>query len=339
MTPSDPNSPSRPEGQGNPFDTGLPMLRTPVGKTKKRRRSPGRRAPVRRREPEVAVSDPLIPADPDRPRRTGDWEEWLEPQRMSEPPLEPQIEHDRRRMRAAEFDAEGYEDNVAPAPAIINRSGIHPGVPLRHPTKRRDPQRGNKVLAVLIVLGIGIAVVSILLAAVHGFGKDSSSTAATVTGLTPATAPAKNSAGTSAAPTTVAPAPASAIATQGCEQKRTPDAVSGTDPGGTANGPDAILAFEYAYYVERSGYRARAVVADNAIVSPAEQIQRGINQIPVGTRYCVQITRTRDGDDGLAHWEVQLTQQYPGEQPKTFTQLITTRTVAARTLITAIASA
>ncbi|MFB8276809.1 hypothetical protein ACFC77_14765, partial [Nocardia colli] len=68
-------------------------------------------------------------------------------------------------------------------------------------------------------------------------------------------------------------------------------------------------------------------------------IQRGINQIPVGTRYCVQITRTRDGDDGLAHWEVQLTQQYPGEQPKTFTQLITTRTVAARTLITAIASA
>ncbi|MFI6173343.1 hypothetical protein ACIBCN_41660 [Nocardia sp. NPDC051052] len=315
------------------------MLRTPTGKAKKRRRSSGRRAPVRRRDPEVVVSEQPTPDHADRPRRTGEWEEWLDPPLAAEPPQAPPIEEDRRRIRAGEYAADGYVEDANPAPAIINRSGIHPGVPLRHPTKRRDPQRGNKVLAVLIVLGIGIAVVSILLAAVHGFGKRSPSVAATPTGLTPATASVQNSAGTSAAPTTTVPAAPAAIATQGCEQKRTPEAVSGTDPGGTANGPDAILAFEYAYYVERSGYRARAVVADNAIVSPAEQIQRGINQIPVGTRYCVQITQSRDGDDGLAHWQVLLTQQYPGEQPKTFTQLITTRTLASRTLITAIASA
>ncbi|MFD6157312.1 hypothetical protein ACFWF7_21490 [Nocardia sp. NPDC060256] len=316
------------------------MLRTPTGKAKKRRRTSGRRAPVRRRDPEVAVSEQPTPDHADRPRRTGDWEQWLDPPLAAEPQPEPPIEEDRRRIRAGEYAADGYEEDVNPAPAIINRSGIHPGVPLRHPTKRRDPQRGNRVLAVLIVLGIGIAVVSILLAAVHGFGKRSPSTAATVTGVVPATASAQRPSGTAAAtPTTTVPAAPAAIATQGCEQKRTPEAVSGTDPGGTANGPDAILAFEYAYYVERSGYRARAVVADNAIVSPAEQIQRGINQIPVGTRYCVQITPSRDGDDGLAHWQVMLTQQYPGEQPKTFTQLITTRTLASQTLITAIASA
>ncbi|WP_135235351.1 hypothetical protein [Nocardia sp. CS682] len=332
MTPSDPNAPGRQEGQGNPFDMGLPMLRTPTGKARRRRRPSGRRAPVRRRDPEVAVFEPPTP---ERPRRTGDWEHWLDPQpAVVEPSQPPPVEPDRRRTRVAEFTAEGPEDNVNPPPAIINRSGIHPGVPLRHPTRRREqPRGGNKVLAVLIVLGVAIAVVSILYTAVHGFGTDTP--AAEETG----TIPARGTTGIATTTTTTVPAQPAAIATQGCEQKRTADSVSGTDPGGTANGPDAILAFEYAYYVERSGYRARAVVADNAIVSPAEQIQRGINQIPVGTRYCVQITRTRDGDDGLAHWEVKLTQQYPGEQPKTFTQLITTRTIASRTLITAIASA
>ncbi|WP_405161586.1 hypothetical protein OG203_35445 [Nocardia sp. NBC_01499] len=336
MTPSDPNSPNHQEGQGNPFDTGLPMLRTPTGKAKKRRRQSGRRAPVRRRDPEVAVYEPPAPEHADRPRRTGDWEQWLDPPLAADPPPDAPVEPERR-VRSGEFDTEGYDQDVNPAPSIINRSGIHPGVPLRHPTRRRDPQRGNKVLAVLIVLGVAIAVVSILLTVVHGFGKRTPQVAATATATARATAP--SSAGASSAPTTTVPAQPAAIATQGCEQKRTPDAVSGTDPGGTANGPDAILAFEYAYYVERSGYRARAVVADNAIVSPAEQIQRGINQIPVGTRYCVQIAPSRDGDDGLAHWEVKLTQQYPGEQPKTFTQLITTRTISTQTLITAIASA
>lgn len=329
---------------------GLPMLRTPTGKAKKRRRPTGRRTPVRRRDPEVAVSEPPTRGNPPtqggapaqgttgRPRPTGDWEQWLDPPRAAEPP--PPTEPERRRIRAEEYEPERGDEEVTPPPAIINRSGIHPGVPLRHPTRRRDQQRGNKLLAVLIVLGVGIAVVSILFTAVHGFGKrDSPSVAATATGTVPATGQTQNSAKTSAAQTTTVPAQPAAIATQGCEQKRTPDTVSGTDPGGTANGPDAILAFEYAYYVERSGYRARAVVADNAIVSPAEQIQRGINQIPMGTRYCVQITQARDGDDGLAHWEVKLTQQYPGEQPKTFTQLITTRTLASRTLITAIVSA
>ncbi|WP_141717325.1 hypothetical protein [Nocardia altamirensis] len=335
MTPSDPNNPGRQEGQGNPFDTGLPMLRVPTGKARKRRRSATRRNPMRRRDPEVYVPEPHIPEHPpNRLRRTGDWEEWLDPPVAGEPP-EPLDEPDRHATRAAELPPESYDDNAAPPPAIINRSGIHPGVPLRHPTRRRDQQpRGNKVLAILIVLGVGIAVASILATAINGFGSSTPSTAAT------SSAPAvPGPTGASTATSAPPPAQASALATQGCEQKRTADVVSGTDPGGTANGPDAILAFEYAYYVERSGYRARAVVADNAIVSPADQIQRGINLIPVGTRYCVQISRSRDGDDGLAHWEVQLTQQYPGEQPRTFTQLITTRTLASRTLITAIASA
>lgn len=269
-----------------------------------------------------------------RPRRTGDWEQWLDlPPRTEQPAPEPPVAPQRRQAPVEDDDRSGgYDDNVAPPPAIINRSGIHPGVPLRHPTRQRGRQsNGNRVLAVLIVLGVGIAVVSILYTAINGLGGDDAPAAASSTARAPGVV-------SSAATSTPPQGQAAAIATQGCEQRRTPDVVSGTDPGGTANGPDAILAFEYAYYVERSGYRARAVVADNAIVSPADQIQRGINMTPVGTRYCVLVTRAKDGDDGLAHWEVKLTEQYPGEQPRTFTQLITTRTLASRTLITAIAS-
>jgi hypothetical protein len=114
---------------------------------------------------------------------------------------------------------------------------------------------------------------------------------------------------------------------------------SGTDPGGTGSGPDAIFAFERAYYVQRSGFAARAVVADDATVPPADQIQRGINEIPTGTRYCVQITRAGAPAGDQSDWEVRLTQQRPGEGPHAFTQIITTRTASARTLITKIISA
>jgi hypothetical protein len=124
------------------------------------------------------------------------------------------------------------------------------------------------------------------------------------------------------------------IASDGCEQRHDADVVSGTDPGGTGSAPDAILAFERAYYVQRSGYAARAVVAPDAKVPAADQIQRGINKTPVGTRYCVSITR---GSPDGTKWEVRLTEQQPTKDPKTYPQIITTQAVGDRTLIAAIA--
>ncbi|WP_280388199.1 hypothetical protein [Nocardia wallacei] len=176
----------------------------------------------------------------------------------------------------------------------------------------------------LIMLGLGVVIVSIVLTVIH-----------TTRDRTPAAAAKPTPVQAVPARTTAPPASSTQPATfaaEGCEQRRTADIVSGTDPGGTGNGPDAILAFERAYYVQRSGFAARAVVADTADVPAAEQIQRGINQVPVGTRYCVHITRA--ATEG--QWEVRLTQQLPDEPPKSFTQIVTTRTIANRTLITAI---
>ncbi|WP_063021757.1 hypothetical protein [Nocardia niwae] len=327
MTPPDREHPSQGAGQSNPFDTGLPMLRIPAAKPSKRRRSPGRRKQIRRRAPEYEAAQP--PPPPERPGvrpQLGEWEQWLEPAapaaRAPQPVAAPQ------RSAPVEPAPAKAEETRGTAPAIVNRSGRHPGTPVRHP-RRADQQRGNRSLTVLIVLGIVVATVSISLAMIYGSEANSRKTAATSPPRAAGPAPATST-------STSRVKPPWAIATPGCEQKRTADVVSGTDPGGTGNGPDAIFAFEYAYYAERSGYRARAVVAPDAAVSPADQIQRGINQVPAGTRYCVQISRAGDGPDGQARWEVRLTQQFPGEESNTFTQFITTRTGTDQTLITGI---
>ncbi len=265
--------------------------------------------------------------------RSGDWEEWLNQgaRQPDPPPVTPTS-----RMPVREYD---YSDeSPARAPQIVDRSGGSAGSRLRRSRSRRpdDRVRRDKVLSLLILVGVGIVIISVVLTVLHtGKRTRNTTTAASVPAVVEDSAPAVTPPVTAAA----SPAP---IATADCEHRRDADEVSGTDPGGTSSGPDAILAFERAYYVQRSGSAARAVVTDDATVTsslgssafpPAENIQRGINQIPVGTRYCVQVTR---GSTDGSQWEVRLTQQKPGEQPHTFTQIVTTRTISDRTLIAAI---
>ncbi|WP_225731164.1 MULTISPECIES: hypothetical protein [unclassified Nocardia] len=315
MTRSDSNEPGQ---EHNPFDTGLPMLRLPAKAQPKRkaRRGSGRRAP----RPEPNQGARTVRGDED-------WQRWLDPA-PEKPVIQPEPEPGRYRRDPA--DAEPYEENRTVVPSIIDRTGGNPGLGLRRPRRRDEPaSSGNRLLPVLIALGVTVAIVAVVLVAFKASGK-------TKHPLAPTTSvAAQPTAGSSAAATSE---PVSAVATPGCPQQRTPDVVSGTDPGGTGDGPSAILAFERAYYVQRSGYAARAVVAPDATVPPAEQIQRGINQIADGTRYCVRITPTPGGDGGQMRWQVQLTQQQPGQDAQTFTQVITTRTAADRTLITAISA-
>ncbi|WP_330232662.1 hypothetical protein OHA40_09340 [Nocardia sp. NBC_00508] len=325
--PPDREHPSQNVGHGNPFDTGLPMLRIPAGKPSKRRRPHGRRKVIRRREPEFAAAEPPRAPDKQSTRpQFGEWEQWLEPASPAEQQPEPPVQ---QRSAPPEPEPPAVEQSNGKMPAIINRSGVHPGNPVRHPRRQADQPRRNWSLTVLIVLGIAVAAVSIGLTIIYGSD--------TKTRTAAATSPARSAGSAQSTSTSTTWAkPPWAIATPGCEQRRAPDVVSGTDPGGTGNGPDAILAFEYAYYAERSGYRARAVVAPDAAVAPADQIQRGINHVPVGTRYCVLITRAVNSPAGQERWEVRLTQQLPGEETNTFTQFITTRTGTDQTLITGI---
>ncbi|MFE1594838.1 hypothetical protein [Nocardia sp. NPDC058705] len=119
-----------------------------------------------------------------------------------------------------------------------------------------------------------------------------------------------------------------------CPTERTDIVVRSAEAGGTGSGPDAILAFQYAYYVSRSGEQARAVVAPGAEISPAAVIQRGIDTIPVGTTHCVRITTV-----AADRFTVEVTEFRPAGAPATYTkQSVRTELVGDRTLITGIAA-
>ncbi|MFD3744129.1 hypothetical protein [Nocardia sp. NPDC058633] len=119
-----------------------------------------------------------------------------------------------------------------------------------------------------------------------------------------------------------------------CPTERTDIVLRSAEAGGTDSGPDAVLAFQYAYYVSRSGEQARAVVAPDADVSPAAVIQRGIDTIPVGTTHCVRITTV-----AADRFTVEVTEFRPAGAPATYTkQSVRTALVGDRTLITGIAA-
>lgn len=248
--------------------------------------------------------------------------------RESADPAAPDRRFDRRYRATSAFDDPG-PDEPKRLPSLIDRTGGSPGPSLRRPRPHGgDSGSGNdRMIAVLVVVGVLIAVGSIVWAVLPGSPPEQQAEQVPVE---QAAVPV---------PTTTAPEVA-AVATPGCEQRNSAEVVSGTHPGGTTDGPSAILAFEHAYYVLRSGAAARAVVTPDSPVPAADQIQRGIDQVPVGTRYCVQITKVQvSSSDGTTHWEVRLTQQYPDEQPKTFLQSIATRTHTGRTLIESISMA
>lgn len=117
-----------------------------------------------------------------------------------------------------------------------------------------------------------------------------------------------------------------------CPTERSDAIVRSAEPGGTGSGPDAVLSFQYAYYVERSGERARAAVAPDADVQPAWVIQRGIDSVPIGTTHCVRIVTVTDN-----RYSVEVTEYRPGGAPATYSrQTVTTAVIDGRTLITGI---
>lgn len=117
-----------------------------------------------------------------------------------------------------------------------------------------------------------------------------------------------------------------------CATERSGTVVRGAEPGNTTSGPDVIMRFQYAYYVERSGVAARSVVAPDAQVSSAERIQAGIDSVAPGTEYCLRIVAVAAG-----RYSVDVTEYGPGGAPATYSkQTVTTAVIDGRTLITGI---
>ncbi|MFI9406655.1 hypothetical protein [Nocardia sp. NPDC052316] len=118
-----------------------------------------------------------------------------------------------------------------------------------------------------------------------------------------------------------APPVASTTPVLSCPTTKDGKVTLGNGSGDTASGAGAILGFQYAFYVERSGERARKFVADDALnVSPAASIQKGIDdEVPIGTRHCMRILELTPGT-----YEVDLQEFRPDETKRLYKQTITT---------------
>lgn len=232
------------------------------------------------------------------------------------------------------WDLPDYDAPEDPAGAgLIDRSG-RAGGSLR---RRRNPGIGDSDtrarrggLALSLCVGVGVAVLAVAIIVNVGLGGPDRHTATRHTTTAPVPlAPAT---------TNTAPAPADIdaadVATPDCQQTPpTATSGSGTGTGDTTSGPGVILAFERAYYVARSGPASAALLDPTAQVPSAAALQDGIDRLPTGTRYCVQIAPAGAVPGA---WAVTLTEQWPGDQIDHYAQTITTRAAEGRTLITGI---
>jgi len=91
----------------------------------------------------------------------------------------------------------------------------------------------------------------------------------------------------------------------------------GAYPGGADTAIGAIFALQHAYYVERSGAAAAALLAGDGLPS-AEQIQQGIDTIPAGTQHCLGVTLSSP-----ASAQVLVAQRTPDGTLTTFKQTVT----------------
>jgi hypothetical protein len=119
-----------------------------------------------------------------------------------------------------------------------------------------------------------------------------------------------------------------------CVESRDGATVVGNGPGGTSDGVAAILAFDHAYYAERSGAKAREVVAPDAPVGSADTIQGGIDSVPADTEHCLAITENEPG-----RYAVTLSELRPDGSTTRYEQVVTTAEHDGRTYITSIGDA
>ncbi|MFQ6331202.1 hypothetical protein ACLMAL_34410 [Nocardia sp. CWNU-33] len=118
----------------------------------------------------------------------------------------------------------------------------------------------------------------------------------------------------------------------GCEATRTEQLVRGNGIGSSATGPEVILAFQHAYYVERSGQAARALTTPDAAVPKIEVIDAGIASIPPGSQHCVLIVPMSDG-----RFDVVITESRPNSTVRTYRQIVTVADREGSIVITKIA--
>ncbi|WP_445009100.1 hypothetical protein [Rhodococcus marinonascens] len=253
---------------------------------------------------------------------------WFPPFAPAAAPTREAVQHD---LPATAPPVEGQHDLPAAAPPAERYRGLPPppaptwlsaeDEPSPAPPVRRG--RGKRKIAVAVAAFAAIALTG---GGVALFVTQSGNAPS------PSAVAQSTDAQSTDTPSTYAPDEPPADENAGwCVGARDGATVVGNGPGGTTDGSDAILAFDYAYYVERDGAKAREIAAPDALLGSAEDIQDGIDTLPDGTEHCLEITETETG-----RYAVTLSELRPGGLKQRYEQVVTTADVGGRTYITSI---
>lgn len=109
----------------------------------------------------------------------------------------------------------------------------------------------------------------------------------------------------------------------GCLAVQEPGHVVGDGPGSLDTPLGVVLAFDHAYYVERSADRAFEAVAPGARMDRALLASEGIDRLPAGTRHCVDARTVGEGRVAIA-----LTETAPDSPPRVIHQDVRLERVA-----------
>lgn len=112
-------------------------------------------------------------------------------------------------------------------------------------------------------------------------------------------------------------APAPVAATPGCEDVVEDGMVRGSGPGSLGSPAGTVLAFDHAYYVDRSAEKAFRAVAPSSRMTEEQLRAEGIDRLAEGTRHCVQVSEIAP-----TLLEVELTEFPPDSEPVVIHQRI-----------------
>lgn len=95
-----------------------------------------------------------------------------------------------------------------------------------------------------------------------------------------------------------------------CAAAEGPGQVVGSGPGSLDTPAGAVLAFDHAYYVDRSAEKAWEAVSPTSRMSEDQLQSDGVDRVPEGTTHCVDI-----GEISPTLLEVTLTEFPPEAEP------------------------
>ena len=78
--------------------------------------------------------------------------------------------------------------------------------------------------------------------------------------------------------------------TPGCEESDEPGLVTGSGPGTLDTPSGTVLAFDHAYYVDRSAEKAFEAVSPSSRMTEEQLRVEGIDQLAEGTTHCVEVS-------------------------------------------------